>query len=81
MFYMRIMFGMIRKSITSCALVSFALIGLLVNTSIADGDGFKSAEAETEIYWRGFALVAILLVGLLAVGLKGSKRSHQEESF
>jgi len=71
---------MIRKSITKCSLVSLALVGLIANTAIAAGDGYNSAEAETDIYWKGFALIAILLVGLLAVGLKGSKRSHQEGS-
>ena len=71
---------MIRKSITKYALVTFALVGLLVNTAIAAGDGYDNAEAETDIYWKGFALIIILLVGLLAVGLKASKRSHQEGS-
>ncbi len=71
---------MIWKSITKCALVSFALVGLIVNTAIAGGDGYDSPEVETEIYWKGLALIIALLVGLLAVGLKASKRSHQETS-
>ena len=71
---------MIRKSITKCVLVSFALIVMVVNTAIAAGDGYDTAEAETEIYWKGFVLIALLLVGLLAVGLKASRRSHQEGS-
>lgn len=71
---------MIRKSITKCALVSFALVVMVVNTAIAAGDGYDTAEAESKIYWTGFGLIAALLVGLLAIGLKASRRSHQESS-
>ena len=69
---------MIWKSITKCTLVSFVLLGLIVNTTIAAGDGYDSAEAEAKIYWKGLALIIALLVGLLAVALNASKRSHQE---
>ena len=53
---------------------------MVVNTAIAAGDGYDTAEAESKIYWKGFGLIAALLVGLLAIGLKASRRSHQESS-
>ena len=67
------------KSITNGVLVSFVLIGFVVNTTFAAGDGYDNAQAQTGIYLKGYVLIAVLLVGLLAVGIKSSRRSHQED--
>ncbi|MCK5114424.1 MAG: hypothetical protein KAR11_06650 [Phycisphaerae bacterium] len=82
MFYMRIMQRMIRKSITTkSAIMSLALGCLLVSTAAAaDGDGFECPELEEmSLYWKGVILLLVFLVGLLAVAMKSSKRSHQED--
>ena len=71
---------MMRKSITNCALVSFVVIVLTVDTIFAAGDGYDNIEAQTDVYWKGFLLIILLLVGLLAIGIKASRRSHQEDN-